>query len=133
VPTQMKTFHLPGEPAPDESLKAQFFDSETLRLPGVIRLQRGIYQVLEYFYAHIYPLLVWLGLAAVYFSLARQPELIWWSVAVIALTRIFIPDIMGKADWRYTLGGMLLIQVVTVVWLGAVIVGVRKAFCQAKA
>ena len=40
---------------------------------------------------------------------------------------------MGKADWRYTLGGMLLIQVVTVVWLGAVVAGVRKAFCQAKA
>lgn len=133
VPTQMKTFPLAGEPAIDETLKAQFFDSEKLRIPGVIELQRGIYQVLEFFYANTYPLFVWLGLAAVYFSLASKPELIWWSVAAIALTRIFIPDIMGKADWRYTLGGMVLIQTLTVVWFGTLIAGVTKAFRQAKA
>ena len=128
VPTQMKTFPLPGEPALAEALKAQFFDSETLRLPGVIRLQRSIYTFLEFFYAHGYPLLVWLGLLAVYFSLLRKPLIIWWSLAAIALTRIFIPDIMGKADWRYTLSGMVLVQVVTVVWLSAVFAGIKYLF-----
>lgn len=125
VPTQMKTFHLPGEDAPDEALKDQFFDSESLRLPAVIRLQRGIYRPLETFYKNFYPLLVWAGLAAVYFSLLRKPALAWWALAAIALTRVFIPDVMGKADWRYTLGGMLLIQAVTVLVLAAVIAGVK--------
>lgn len=126
VPTQMKTFHLPSEEPPDERLKSVFFDSETLRIPFIIHLQRSIYQILQFFYAQIYPLLVWIGLAAVYFSLLRKPELIWWSVAVIALSRIFIPDIMGKADWRYTLGGMVLVQSITVLWFASLFQGIGK-------
>ncbi len=128
VPTQMKTFHLPGEDPPDEKLKSVFFDSETLRIPSIIQLQQSIYQILQFFYAHIYPLLVWVGLAAVYFSLLRKPSLTWWTLAAIALTRIFIPDILGKADWRYTLGGMVLVQAVTVQWLRAVIAGIRSIY-----
>ena len=126
VPTQMKTFHLPGEEPPDEGLKSVFFDSEALRIPFIIHLQRSIYQILQFFYAHLYPLLVWVGLAAVYFSLPRKPDLIWWSMAAIALSRIFIPDIMGKADWRYTLGGMVLLQAITVLWLCALVAGLYE-------
>jgi hypothetical protein len=126
VPTQMKTFHLPGEDPPDEKLKSVFFDSETLRIPSIIQLQRSIYQILQFFYAHIYPLLVWVGLAAVYFSLLRKPSLTWWTLAAITLTRIFIPDILGKADWRYTLGGMVLVQVITVLWLVLLIRGFNE-------
>jgi hypothetical protein len=132
VPTQMKTFHLPGEEPPDETLKSVFFDSETLRIPFIIQLQRSFYQIPQFFYAHIYPLLVWAGLAAVYFSLLKKPELIWWSVATIALSRIFIPDIMGKADWRYTLAGMVLVQVVTIQWLSSTICGIVKPFSSEK-
>lgn len=128
VPTQMKTFYLPGEEPPNESLKSVFFDSETLRLPFMIHLQRGLYQALLFFYANIYSLLVWAGLIAVYFSLMRKPELVWWSVAAIALSRIFIPDIMGKADWRYTLGGMVLVQAVTVQLFFSVTYGISVLF-----
>jgi hypothetical protein len=132
VPTQMKTFHLPGEEPPDEKLKSIFFDSETLRIPSIIQLQRSIYQILQFFYAHIYPLLVWGGLAAVYFSLLRKPSLTWWTLAIIALTRIFIPDILGKADWRYTLGGMVLVQVITVLWLVLLIRGFNETVLDRK-
>jgi hypothetical protein len=126
VPTQMKTFHLPGEEPPDERLKSVFFESETLRIPVIIQLQRSIYQILQFFYAHIYPMLVWVGLAAVYFSLLRKPSLTWWTLAIIALTRIFIPDILGKADWRYTLGGMVMVQVTTVLWLISLLRGIDE-------
>lgn len=132
VPTQMKTFHLPGEEPPDETLKSAFFDSESLRLPALIRLQRALYQPIQAFYQVIYPLLVWLGLLAVYFSLLRKPGLVWWVIAAIALTRIFIPDIMGKSDWRYTLAGMALVQGMTVLWLAAIMTGIKELAKAAK-
>lgn len=132
VPTQMKTFHLSGEQAPDETLKSAFFDSETLRLPSVIRLQRGIYNILKVFFNRAYPLLVWIGLIAAYFCLLRKPELTWWTLAAIALTRIFIPDIMGKSDWRYTLSGMVLLQAMTVLWVITVLQGIKRVISKEK-
>lgn len=132
VPTQMKTFNLPGEEPIEENLKQQFFRNEKLRLSSIIRLQRAIYQPVQVFYQDFYPLLVWAGLIAAYFCLLRKLELTWWTLIIIALTRIFIPDIMGKSDWRYTLSGMVLIQAITVQWLAAIFRGIKNIFLEKK-
>jgi hypothetical protein len=106
--THMITFSLPGEAPQPREIESQFFDPETQRIPSLIMLQRGIYTITQFWYDHFYQLIVWAGLFAAYFSLLRKPTLIWGTVVLIMLTRIFIPDIMGKADWRYTISGLVL-------------------------
>jgi len=132
VTTQMRTFPLPGEEFIQDPLKSKFFNSETLRINIFIRVQRAIYQLLRYFYENIYPWLVWVGFIATIFCIFRKPELIWWSIIAIALTRIFIPDVLGKSDWRYTLSGIPLIQTMTILWITTTCKGIKRFFSKSK-
>jgi len=77
----------------------------------------------------IVPLLAW-GMRRLWdkyqasFAGIRRGRLV--VLALCALTRIFIPDVMGKSDWRYTLSGMVLVQLMTVLWLTTLYVGIRS-------
>jgi hypothetical protein len=123
--TFMFTFPLPGESVQLREIELQFFDPETLRIPWLIKLQRTIYSITQIWYDHFYQYWIWLGLFAAYFCLQRKPNLIWGSLVLIMLTRIFIPDIMGKSDWRYTISGLVLLQMVTMGLLTSLCYGIR--------
>lgn len=127
--THMVTFPLPGEAVTQREIEPQFFDAETLQIPGLIKIQKMVYTLFQKWYDHLYQFWIWLGLLAAYFSLQRKPTLVWGTLAAIMLTRIFIPDIMGKSDWRYTIAGIVIMQALTISWLSAIAYGVR-AFAQ---
>ncbi len=124
--TNMYTFPLPGETSKTREIAEKFFDAETLRIPLLIRLQRVIYSVTQIWFDSVYQYWVWLGLLAAFYCLQRKPTMIWGTLVLIMLTRIFIPDIMGKADWRYTISGLVLMQVLTIAWLTAIGYGIRS-------
>lgn len=124
--TNMYTFPLSGEPAKQREIAQQFFDYETLRIPWIIKLQRAIYGLTQIWFDSFYQIWIWLGILAAYFCLQRKPTLIWWAIIMIMLTRIFIPDIMGKADWRYTIAGLVLMTTLTIAWLSDLVYGIQS-------
>ena len=124
--TQMFTYPLPGETIIQREIEPKFYDPETLRIIPLIKLQRLIYDVFQYFYDTFYQIFIWAGLLAAYYCLLRKPTLIWGSLVLIMLTRIFIPDIMGKSDWRYTISGLVLMQALTIAWISAMTNGLRS-------
>ena len=130
--THMVTFSLPGEPEIIREIEPQFFDAEALRIPLLIKIQRVLYTVILSWYEHLYQYWIWLGLLAAYFSLQRKPTLVWGALAAIMLTRIFIPDIMGKSDWRYTIAGIVIMQALAVNWLSAIGYGVKAGLKKEK-
>ena len=122
--THMITFSLPGEPPQPREIESQFFDPETQRIPSLILVQRAIYGITQFWYDHFYQFIVWAGLFAAYFCLLRKPTLIWGTLVAIMLTRIFIPDIMGKADWRYTISGLVLMVTLLIACVSSIGYGV---------
>jgi hypothetical protein len=123
--TNMYTFPLTGESDKLREIAQQFFDYETLRIPWIINFQRAIYRLTQIWFDSFYQLWIWLGLLAAYFCLQRKPTMIWGTIITIMLTRIFIPDIMGKADWRYTIAGLVLMTLLTIAWLSALGYGIQ--------
>jgi hypothetical protein len=123
--TNMYTFPLTGESDKQREIAQQFFDYETLRIPWIINFQRAIYRLTQIWFDSFYQLWIWLGLLAAYFCLQRKPTMIWGTIITIMLTRIFIPDIMGKADWRYTIAGLVLMTLLTIAWLSALGYGIQ--------
>lgn len=130
--TNMYTFSLPGEQAKKREIAQQFFDIESLRIPVLIKLQRAIYGVTQKWYDNFYQYWIWAGLFAAYFCLQRKPTLVWGTLVLIMLTRIFIPDIMGKSDWRYTISGLVLMQTFSFIWIITTAYGIKAIFAVEK-
>jgi 4-amino-4-deoxy-L-arabinose transferase-like glycosyltransferase len=124
--TNMYTFPLPGEPNKQREIAQQFFDFESLRIPWLIKTQRAIYNITQIWFDSFYQFWIWMGLFAAYFCLQRKPTLMWSALVLIMVTRIFIPDIMGKADWRYTISGLVLMTMLTIAWLTSLGYGIRS-------
>jgi hypothetical protein len=124
--TEMTTYPLPDESGRERrEIESKFFDAESLNIPVLIKLQRAIYDLTQRWYDNLYQYWVWIGLIALYFCLHRKPVLIWGALVLITLSRIFIPDILGNAVWRYTLLGMVLLQMLAITWIITTAYGVK--------
>lgn len=125
ITTEMITFELPGEEGRNRRIESQFFDAESLRLPVLIHLQHIIYSITQKWFDSLYSLWIWIGLLSLYFCLHRRQTLIWGALVLITFTRIFIPDIMGNPVWRYTLLGVVLLQLMAISWIAMEFCGIK--------
>ncbi len=125
------TTHMLTLPLPTEDFltpKMGYFDQEHLRIPIFINLQRGFNGYLQKWYDTVFPYWVYLCLFAMTFSLYRSPRIIWLTLILITATRIFIPNIMGLSHWRYTVAGIIPLQIIAVHWIAAVVTGIAFLF-----
>ena len=104
------TFLFPGEKANFEILNSDYFDKETLFLPGIINLQRSIDAVVGKLYEHFYSIWVWLCLGMSFICLYRKPFFQYVPLVVLAVSSLFLPITLGMSQWRYVLTGIFLIQ-----------------------
>lgn len=113
IPTMIaaQTFDLPGEPTGFSNLKALYFDQDQAPFPWLVYLQRQIYVVLDFHYRFLYPMWFWICLIATVYSLYRKPFIIYLPIVLIALTRVFIPNLIGLSHWRPTVSGIVLLQI----------------------
>jgi hypothetical protein len=111
TPTATVTMPLPGEPTLVSGITAQYYDRVEAPFPSLVFLQRDIYTLLEYYYEYLYPTWVWFCLAATMFALYRRPSYLWLPVALIALTRVFVPSLIGFSHWRPTVSGIIFLQI----------------------
>ncbi|HET7145373.1 MAG TPA: hypothetical protein VFI68_15235 [Anaerolineales bacterium] len=117
-----ETTHMFSLPLPSEShqsYKMGYFEQEDLSIPVLILAQRKTYEYMQAWYDSIYPLWVYLCIFAMIFSLYRSPKMIWLTFILIISTRIFIPNIMGLSHWRYTLAGLIPLQILGICWIAA--------------
>ncbi len=126
--TNMLTLPLPWEDF--QTPKMGYFDQENLSIPLLINLQREFNKYLQKWYDSIFPYWVYLCLFAMTFSLYRSPKIIWITLILITATRIFIPNIMGLSHWRYTLAGLIPLQIITVNWMATLGYAVSSFFKQ---
>jgi hypothetical protein len=120
------TFSLPGETVWTSPAKQQFFDTENISMPVLIRMQRASNEMTWAWYPKLYPAWIVPSLLAMFLSMLRRPALKWLALVSIVATRIFIPDILGLACWRYILAGWLPLQIITISWAAIVIQGARQ-------
>jgi 4-amino-4-deoxy-L-arabinose transferase-like glycosyltransferase len=116
-----ETTHMLSLPLPSESYQAPkmgYFDQENLSIPALILAQRKTYAYVQAWYDSFFPLWVYVCLSAMIFSLYRSPKTIWLTFILIVGTRIFIPNIMGLSHWRYTLAGLIPLQILGICWIG---------------
>jgi len=104
------TFLFPGEKVDFETLNSDYFDKENLFIPVMINLQRSVDMVISKWYQKFYTIWFWLGLGMSFICLYRKPFFQWVPLAVIAVTSIFLPTIMGMSMWRYVLSGIFVMQ-----------------------
>jgi hypothetical protein len=119
--TAMLSFPLPSEDHP--TYKKGFFDDETLCIPGLIILQRMTYQYEQKWYVNFYPWWIYVCMLGMGFSMFRSPRITWLGLILIIGTRIFIPNIIGLSHWRYTLAGLVPLQIVSVCWFAGLMRG----------
>jgi hypothetical protein len=119
------TYSLPNEPIVTDPIKAEFFDTENLSIPPLIRLQRWANEKLSLFYLHIYRDWVVFCFLQLFLSLFRRPVLTWTALVLIILTRIFTPSILGVPGWRFTLAGWIPLQIVAISWIVLLAAGIK--------
>lgn len=102
---------LPGEPAIPSAVKSVYFDEEQAPFPALLLLQQKVYALLEYHYLYIYPAWFWFCLVATFYSLYRRPSILWTLIVLIALTRVFLPNLIGLSHWRPVVSGIILLQI----------------------
>lgn len=118
------TTHMLTLPLPEEDFqtpKMGYFDQENLSIPLFINMQREFNKHLQKWYDTVFPYWVYLCLFAMILSLARSPRAIWITLILITATRIFIPNIMGLSHWRYTIAGLIPLQIIAVNFLAVLI------------
>jgi hypothetical protein len=119
--TLTQTFPLPGEIVRPEEIKLTYFNAETLSISPLIIAQRQTYDYLQRWYRTVYPLWIWISILATLLCFYRRPSLVWSGLVLITLTRIFVPNLMGLTDWRYTISGLVLLQVFAINGIAVVI------------
>ncbi len=126
--THLQTFPLPGEKTEQGEIKSLYFDQETLSIPILINTQRILYNYMQKWYDTVYPAWIWVCVFALFFGLYRSPTNRWLTMVLITATRIFIPLIISVPYWRYTLAGLVLLQVFAVNWIATLLYGGRAMF-----
>ncbi len=124
----MLTFPLAGESLQSSNRYADFFDPVELRIEPLIRLQRIYHDLYYRGIADIYRALMLFCVAAMFFSLYQKPLMKWGLLVLIAMTRIFVSNLMGLSMWRYTLAGLILLAVFGVISVAVLFYGVRDVF-----
>ena len=119
--TNMHTLALPSENY--QTQKLGYFDQENLIIPALILAQRTGYTYIQRWFDSYYPWWVYLCIVAMFFCLYRSPGTVWLTLILIIGTRIFIPNIMGLSHWRYTLAGLMPLQILAIDWLAGLIKG----------
>lgn len=117
-----ETTHMLSLPLPWEDYqtpKMGFFDQENLSIPTLILAQRKAYEYMQRWYYTFFPWWLYLCLYTMIFSLYRSPKPIWLTLILLIITRIFIPNIMGLSHWRYTLAGLIPLQILAINWIAA--------------
>jgi len=109
--TADETIPLPGEPSIISSLKQEYFDEEEYGIPFLILLQRRVYQIIDGYYLYIYPAWAWFCVAAAILCFYRKPFEIWGPLALITMTRIFLPNLFGLSHWRPVVSGLVLMEI----------------------
>ncbi len=110
------------------SYKQGYFDDEQLSIPVLILAQRKTYEYIQSWYDGYFPWWVYLCMFSMFFSLYRSPSAIWLTLILIIATRIFIPNIMGLSHWRYTLAGLIPLQIIGIRWVTSIIQGGKTLF-----
>ncbi|MGV8025799.1 MAG: ArnT family glycosyltransferase [Anaerolineaceae bacterium] len=126
------TFPLPGETTQPGKLYAEYFDPVTVSIPQFIILQRAFYDLFNGPASEIYRALVLLSLFTMFLSLYRKSFLKWVMLALLASTRIFIPNFMSVANWRYTVTGIPLLLIFGFISLIVLIYGAKDIFVHSK-
>lgn len=126
-----ETTHMLSLPLPEEDYqtpKMGYFDQERLSIPSLILGQRKIYKYIQIWYDSFFHWWIYACVFAIFFSLYRSPSSIWLTLILIIGTRIFIPNIMGLAHWRYTLAGLIPLQIIAVSWLVTIAYAISSFF-----
>jgi 4-amino-4-deoxy-L-arabinose transferase-like glycosyltransferase len=111
----LHTYPLPGEPYWEEG--NEFFDLDILVIPSLIQIQRTANEVAFAWYGLLFPIWVLICIAALIFSTVRQPMIIWSMLILTLAYKIFAPLTISVSFWRYTLSGLLPLQVIAFAWL----------------
>jgi len=122
------TYPLEGETAQFSETYLTYFDPSIVSIPFLINAQRSFY---EFFYTHlasIYRTFTLFSLAAAFFSLYRRPFLQWFTLVILVLTRIFISNLISIAMWRYTIAGIGLLVVFSVLGVAVLYYGFKDTF-----
>jgi hypothetical protein len=127
--TATHSFPLPGETKGMEKIKAQYFDTETLQIVPLIRVQRAVYAGLDWFFGHVYPAWVWICLAAMALSAFRKPFFIWAPVAVITFLKVIFPLVLGFGMWRYVVAGIVPLEILSFAVIQVILSNVPKLRC----
>lgn len=120
------TYPLPGEPAWGQRRGSEFFETDNLSLPLLVRLQRQAYDWAAYWYGAIYPIGILICLAALTLGLLRRPALGWFFLTAAVASRIFVPLTVSVAFWRYSLAGWLPLQIIALSWLLLILSGLGE-------
>jgi hypothetical protein len=102
---------LPGESPKPQKVKAEYFDSESLQIEPLIRVQRAGYAFLDIFYGRVYPAWVWMGMAALLLSAFRRPFYTWAPLAAMVLLKMIFPLVIGFGMWRYVVAGIVPLEI----------------------
>lgn len=119
------TYSLPGEPVWSNDMKREYFDVENVSIPPLIGMQRTMQAALNQVIPVVQPVWVMICLAALALSLFRSPSSLWIALVLITATRLFVPQIMGLASWRYTLAGWIPLNIIAVSWVFLIVRGIK--------
>jgi hypothetical protein len=117
-----KTLPLHGEELPYASVKSEYFDQEKAAVPGLVQFQLIVYDRLDTWYRHVYPLWVWFCLGMLLLCLYRRPFFTWVPIAVITANSVFLPTLLAGAEWRYVVSGFIVMQVFALAGLQSLLV-----------
>lgn len=126
------TFPLPAETAQVGKLYTDYFDPSNLSIPNLINLQRAFYDWFNGPAAAFYRSFILVALFTMFLSLYRTPFRQWVLLALITATRIFIPNLMSVANWRYTVTGIPLLLIFAVIGFVISLFGIKDVFIRSK-
>ncbi len=126
------TFPLPTETAQTGRLYADYFDPSSLSIPNLINLQRAFYNWFNGPAAALYRSFILIALFTMFLSLYRTSFRQWALLALITATRIFIPNLMSVANWRYTVTGIPLLLIFAVIGFVILFFGIKDVFIRSK-
>ncbi len=135
--SHLKTFPLPDEKDQYENLYGdlykEYFDPSYVSVPQLVRFQRNFYQFFEGPASGIYRMMVLFALFTVFLSFYKKPFIKWAALAFITALRIFIPNLMSVANWRYTVAGIPLLLIFGFIALATLFYGAKELLYKAKA
>jgi hypothetical protein len=123
-----RTIRLPSEPAGTSNSNPEYFDEEDFGVPFLILLQRYVYEILDWFYLHVYPAWAWFCVAATILCFYRKPFSLWGPLSLITMTRVFLPNLFGLSHWRPVVSGLVLMEICALALIHSIVVFISKFF-----